>query len=185
MKTKLTKKTLRDPKTGKFLSSEKPGTVGTVNEIEKKALVEATGGDLDVAMFFLAWLKNGKNSKKAYLELHPDVTESSAGVLGCRMLNKINVSAILESYGIGVDAYMRQLMEGIKAKREVVIGAGEDAVLEYLPDHRTRRHYHKALGEMLKLEGATPVVQVNNQNNLQQNTIESLADEELDLLLNR
>lgn len=185
MKTKPTKKTLRDPKTGKFLASKKSGTVGTVNEVEKKALVEATGGDPDVAMFFLAWLKNGKNSTKAYLELHPGVKNESAQACGCRMLSRVKVSAILESYNLGIDAYMRQLMEGIEAKREVVIGSGEDSVIEYLPDHRTRRHYHKALGEMLKLEGAAPVVQVNNQNNLQQNNIESLADEDLDLLINR
>lgn len=185
MKTKLIKKTLRDPKTGKFLANKDKGAVLSAVELERSAIIEATGGDPDVAMFFLSWLKNGKNSKKAYLELHPDVTESSAGVLGCRMLNKVNVSAILESYGIGVDTYLQQLKAGIEANQNVVIGSGEDAIFESVPDHRTRRHYHKALGEMLKLEGAAPVVQVNNQNNLQQNNIESLADEDLDLLINR
>lgn len=175
------KQTARDPKTGKFLKK----SVTAVNEAEKKALVEATGGDPDVAAFFLAWLRNGKNSTKAYLELHPDVSPESARALGCRQLAKVNTSAILESYNLGIDAYLKQLMDGIDAKREVVIGSGEDATIEYLPDHRTRRLYHKALGEMLKLEGSVPVVQVNNQNNVQQNNIESLTDEDLDLIMNR
>lgn len=184
MKTKLTKKTLRDPKTGKFLADKDKGAVLSVAELERSALIEATGGDPDVAMFFLAWLKNGKNATKAYQELHPGVTLGSAQACGCRMLSKVKVSAILESYNLGLDAYMHQLRDGLEAKREVVIGNGEDASLEYLPDHRTRRHYHKALGELLKLEGPAPVVQVNNQN-LQQTNIESLADEDLDLIVNR
>jgi len=184
MKTKLTKKTLRDPKTGKFLANKDKGAVLSVAELERSAIIEATGGDPDVAMFFLAWLKNGKNSTKAYMELHPGVKVESAQACGCRMLSKVKVSAVLESYNLGLDAYMQQLRDGLEAKREVVLGAGEDAVLEYLPDHRTRRHYHKALGELLKLEGAAPVVQVNNQN-LQQNNIENISDEDLDALLDR
>ena len=179
-----TTKAVRDPKTGRFVRT-KTDSEKAVSDAEKKALVEATGGDPDVAAFFLSWLKNGKNATRAYLELHPGVKPESAQTCGCRMLSRVKVSAILESYNLGIDAYMRQLMEGIEAKKEIVIGSGEDSSLEYVPDHRTRRHYHKALGEMLKLEGVAPVVQVNNQNNLQQNNIENLSEEELDLLVNR
>lgn len=47
------------------------------------------------------------------------------------------------------------------------------------------RQYHRALGELHKLEGQSQPIVVN-QNNLQQNNnIESLPDDDLDLFLSR
>lgn len=180
-----TTKAVRDPKTGRFVRT-KTDSEKAVSDAEKKALVEATGGDPDVAAFFLSWLKNGKNATRAYLELHPGVKPESAQACGCRMLSKVKVSAILESYNLGIDEYMNQLKEGLTAEKTVSIGAGDDASYISIPDHKTRRHYHRALGELHKLEGqGQPSIQVN-QNNLQQNNnIESLPDEDLDLILNR
>jgi len=157
-----------------------------LEKLEQDAVIEAVGGDADLAAFFLAWLKFGRNSTKAYTHLHPNVKKESAHVLGCRMLSKVNVPAILESYGIGIHEYIAQLKDGLSAKKKIIIGMGEESTIDYVPDHKTRRHYHKALGEMLKLEGVVPVVQVNNQNNnIQKNSIESLPDDEMDELLER
>lgn len=162
---------------------------------ESKALIEAVGGDMDLAVFFSYWIKFGRDSSKAYLKMHPNVTKESARVLGCRMLQKVNPAAILESYNLGIDEYMDQLKEGIGAvvyetEPYITMNKKGQSVTKYrhvaIPDHKTRRHYHRALGELHKLEGQSqPSIQVN-QNNLQQNNnIESLPDEDLDLFLNR
>lgn len=172
----------------KNLRKKKPGeTVIVVSDTfdEKKALVEAVGGDIDLAVFFSNWLKCDRDSSKAYRMMHPNVTKGSARVLGCRMLQKVNPSAILESYGLGINEYMEQLKEGLNAEKMISIGAGDDASFIPIPDHKTRRHYHRALGELHKLEGQSQPIVVN-QNNLQQNnTIENLPDDDLDLFLNR
>ena len=74
-----------------------------------KELEKAFDGDLDLVLFFLSWVKNGRNATKAYLELNPSVDPASARVLGSRQLAKVNKQAILETYGLGLEEYMEQI----------------------------------------------------------------------------
>lgn len=124
-----------------------------------KELEKAFDGDLDLVLFFLTWVKNGKNASKAYLELHPDVDPHSARVLGSRQLAKVSIQSILEVYGIGLDEYVNQLREGHQATK------WNDFTGEREPDHKTRESYNKRLGMLLGVE--RPDSQVNVQVNVQ------------------
>lgn len=120
--------------------------------------LEAIIGDTEVTLFFLAWVKNNRNAKAAYLELNPHVDDASAKTLGSRMLSRVDRSLVLGTYGLDIKAYMDQLQEGIAATRLEDDGEG---IVER-PDHRVRREYHKALGQLIGVEGAaTTNVQVN------------------------
>lgn len=125
----------------------------TKKDIEQKlpALkeLEEIIGDTEVTLFFLAWLKNSRSAKAAYQELHPNVDENSAKTLGSRMLSKVDRSLVLAAYGLDINAYMTQLKDGLNAERYV--DDGEGMVKE--PDHKTRREYHKALGQVMGIEG--------------------------------
>lgn len=120
--------------------------------------LEAIIGDTEVTLFFLAWIKNGRDATKAYMEIKPNVTAGSAKTLGSRMLSRVDRSLILGAYGLDIKAYMDQLQEGLAATRLEDDGEG---IVER-PDHRVRRDYHKALGQIIGVEGlATTNVQVN------------------------
>ena len=120
-----------------------------------EALEEALGGDKELVLFFLAWIKNGRIASHAYKSLNPNVTDESSAVLGHRMyqkLREVNLSLILESYGLGPDKYFSKLQEGLEATKFEDLsggGFGKDEV----PDYNARRKYHEALGKMLKVEG--------------------------------
>lgn len=103
--------------------------------------------DEATALFFIAWVKNGLNAKKAYLKLHPDVGEHSAETLGSRMLKKVEVSAVLSAYGLGIETYFDQLKAGLEAAK------WNDFTGEREPDHKTRRAYHEVLGKLHGFEG--------------------------------
>lgn len=130
-------------------------------------LEEKFGGDKELVIFFLAWLKNGRNATKAYLEINPDVTTESAAVMGSLKLRKIKndigIDVILDVYGLGVDAYIKQLKEGLEATKFV-----DDFGILEVADHSTRRTYHEVLGKLLGLEkideksGTIVPVQINN-----------------------
>lgn len=111
--------------------------------------LEAVIGDNEVTLFFLAWIKNNRNAKAAYQELHPTVDEGSAKTLGSRMLSKVDRSLVLAAYGLDINAYMTQLKDGMGATRLEDDGEG---IVER-PDHKTRREYHKALGQIMGVEG--------------------------------
>jgi hypothetical protein len=130
-------------------------------------LEERFGGDKELVLFFLAWLKNGRNATKAYLAINPDVTTESAAVMGSMKLRKIKndigIEMILDVYGLGVDAYINQLKEGLAAVKFV-----DDFGIIQVADHTTRRTYHEVLGKLLGLEkkdenpGAIVPIQINN-----------------------
>jgi hypothetical protein len=108
-------------------------------------LVKIFNNNLDLMLFFITWLKNGLNASKAYKKLHPEVTDHSARTLGSRELAKVDKTAIMQSYGLDVETYFRQLKEGLKAIRL-------DAAGQVFPDHKTRRAYHEVLGKLLNIE---------------------------------
>lgn len=139
-------------------------------------LEAAFDGDKEMVLFFLAWLKYNRNATKAYQEIHPNVSNTVAAVLGSRKLRKVNIGLVLESYGIGVDDYFKQLKEGLSCVKYVGLAAIP------VPDHKTRRIYHKALGRILEIEDVENLnvnnVQINNSN-----SIDNLNDDELDDLI--
>jgi hypothetical protein len=136
--------------------------INIINDLEEKF-----GGDKELVIFFLAWLKNGRNATKAYLAINPDVTTESAAVMGSLKLRKIKndigIDVILDVYGLGVDAYINQLKEGLEATKFI----DEFGILS-VADHATRRTYHEVLGKLLGLEkkdekpGTIVPVQINN-----------------------
>lgn len=130
------------------------------NKPSLKELEKAFNNDLDLVLFFLSWVKNGRNATKAYLELNPHVDPASAGVLGSRQLKKVSVTAVLETYGVGLDEYINQLKEGHKATK------WNDFTGEREPDHKVRGEYNKRLGSLLGIENNT-----KNQVNVQVNNI--------------
>lgn len=109
-------------------------------------LEEAFEGDKDLVIFFITWLKNGLNATLAYKELHPNVTDHSARVLGTRKLAKVSIPILLAVYGLGVDRYYSQLSEGMDATK------WNDFTGEREADHKTREAYHKKLGRLLGIE---------------------------------
>ena len=96
--------------------------------------------------------------------------------MGSRLLKRVSIELVLESYGIGVGNYFDQLKEGLASVKYVGLMA------EPVPDQRVRRIYHQALGKMLGFE--SPDIQINNANiNQNQNSIDNLNDDELDDLI--
>lgn len=136
-----------------------------------KELEKAFDGELDLVLFFLSWVKNGRNATKAYLELNPNVDPASAAVLGSRQLKKVKIDAILETYGIGLQEYFTQLKEGHEAMK------WNDFTGEREADHKVRADYSKRIGLLLGIEKGGEL-----QNNTQNNYF-NLTDEQLDQLI--
>lgn len=152
----------------------------TINALEK-----TFNGDLDLVLFFLAWIKNGRNASKAYLELNPHVDPHSARVLGSKQLAKINIHSILEIYDLGYEDYFKQLREGLQANRKRAEIVDRDSkgqpIYAYFdePDHKVRNDYHKRLGELLGLEKGGSAFAPNYT----ENNYYNLTDEQLDQLI--
>lgn len=136
-----------------------------------KELERAFNGDLDLVLFFLCWIKHERNASKAYLELNPSVDPASAAVLGSRQLKKVNVEAVLEVYGVGLEKYFTQLRDGLDAVKSDMTG-------QVFPDHKTRDLYHTKLGKILGIEKGGNELAPNVQNNYF-----NLTDEQLDQLI--
>ena len=126
-------------------------TNGLNKEIEIKSLEKAFDGNLDLVLFFVSWVKNGRNATKAYKELNPHVDIASAQVLGSRQLAKIDRFAVMESYGLGLETYFQQIKEGHQATK------WNDFTGEREPDHATRKGYNDKLGKLLGVEKDTGI----------------------------
>ena len=125
--------------------TEQPRTIAE-QIVDAGLILEACNGDDHTAQFFLIWLQNGRNATEAYLSMHQGISRYSAQVLGSRELAKVDRAAVMESYGLGYDSYMKQLAAGLTATKLVGL-QGEE-----VEDHKTRRDYHKAQGEILGIE---------------------------------
>jgi hypothetical protein len=121
-----------------------------------KDLIKIFDNNIDLALFYVTWIKCGLNASKAYKELHPDVDDHSSRVLGSRTLARVNKSAIMEAYGLDHQLYFNQLKDGVKAERRDQFSG------EMYPDHKTREVYHTKLGKLLGIETDNPTVQINN-----------------------
>jgi len=127
--------------------------------ITVETVMAACSNDVDLAGFFVEWLQNGKNAAAAYQKLHPDVTYGSARVMGSQYLTRINKAALLEAYGLNMDAYLKQLNDGLNADR------WNDFTGDREPDHRARKPYHDKLGQLIGMETKEEVKpQINIQN---------------------
>ena len=122
-----------------------------------KDLVKLFDNNIDLALFYVTWIKNGLNASKAYKELHPDVDDHSSRVLGSRQLAKVNKAAILEAYGLDQQLYFNQLKEALGATK------WNDFTGEREPDHKTRQAYHDKLGRLLGIESDTPMINIENK----------------------
>lgn len=137
--------------------------------IDVNTMLEAFDGNEDLLLFFVTWLKNGMVAKFAYKDLHPNVTDASAEVLGSRWLSRVKPEVLMSVYQLDIHAYMRQLAAGLDAmrKRAEIVDRDEKGrpVYEYYdePDHITRKAYHDKLGRLLGIETNTPAIaaQVN------------------------
>ena len=157
-------------------------------------LEQALGGDKELVLFFLAWLKHNRNATKAYKELHPDCTEKSCGVLGSRMLGKVSIPVILDSYGLGMDTYFEKLKDGLNAvnielvkvvteKKDKKGKKKKEIKYEKVetPNYSVQSQYHERLGKILGVEGnnTNVAVQVNTNTNI----IDNISDDELEDLI--
>lgn len=107
------------------------------------SMMEEIIGDKEVPIFLSEWLKNGLNASAAYKALHPKVSDSSARVLGSKKLAKVNISAILAGYDLGVNDYMVGLREGLAATKF------NELTGEKVPDYRVRLEFQRILGKLL------------------------------------
>ena len=73
--------------------------------------------------FIDAYIANGGNATKAYMEINPDIEEKSARELGCRMLTKVNISnnELMDMMGM-TDAYLQEkLDQGLNATKTISV----------------------------------------------------------------
>lgn len=129
-----------------------------MTENKLKELIKIFDGNIDLALFYVTWIKNGLNASKAYKELHPNVDDHSCRTLGSRQLAKVDKNAIMQAYGLDHELYFKQLEEGVKAERRDQFSG------EMYPDHKTRQAYHDKLGKLLGIE--VDKAQVLNQINI-------------------
>ena len=140
-------------------------------QVSLPEITDLLGGDTELALFFVEWLDNGFNATKAYLKLHPNVTDHTARVVGSRWLAKVDISTVLEAMDLGRSKYLEQLKAGLNAGRIFAItkwdknGKKVQELDFSQPDHKVRRLYHEALGQMLGVEEKSGVKIQNNQFN--------------------
>lgn len=117
----------------------------TKPEMDMKKL-EKICGTKERTLFFLTWLRHGRNATKAYMELHPEVTERSAGVLGSKTLGNIDIKLVAQAYGLDTDKYFDVLKNAMNADK------WNDFTGEREKDYRTIKPYHDKLGKILGIE---------------------------------
>ncbi len=133
-------------------------------EPNTKDLKKIFNGDNELMMFFNEWWKAGRNSTKAYSELHKgeyDLTNPDdyavCATLGSRLFKKVDIFQVLVMYGMGPERYFKQLDDGLSAMKSDMTG-------QTYPDHKTRKDYHDKLGRLLGIETANNVINVQNNN---------------------
>lgn len=133
----------------KVVKTKKEEPHSMVEQITEAGIIlQACNNNEEVAQFFLLWLKNGRDASKAYSALHPNITNGSAKTGGWRLLTQVDRSLVAQAYGLGYDEYFKQLKEGLNAEKLQSI----NFEIHKVADHKTRRDYHKALGEIIGTE---------------------------------
>lgn len=117
--------------------------------------LEEVLGTKERVLFFVTWLKNGRNATKTYKELNPHVTDLSAQVGGSRMLSSIDIKVVASAYGLDTNKYFEVLRSAMDADK------WNDFTGEREKDYKTIKPYHDKLGKLLGIEQDTPQAQVN------------------------
>jgi hypothetical protein len=162
----MAKKKVKKKKTTKAIIPAPGSDISLLNDV--------FNGDAELALFFKTYLENDRNASKAYKILHRDCTDHSCRVLGSRKLAKVSIQVIMDSYGLGIDKYLKKLNEGLEANdsEEKIYSVGKGKKKKFItktitrPNHAVQKSYHDKLGEILKVEKlkdtTTVAVQVNN-----------------------
>jgi len=108
--------------------------------------------------FIEAYIKLNGNAKKAYLQVFPHVKESSAKVLGCNLLTKINLSMneLLDRIGVDDHVLSEKLNQGLNATVTKEVGIGKDKKKVITPNHYVVARY---LDMAYRLKAKYPVDQ--------------------------
>jgi hypothetical protein len=96
----------------------------------------------------------GKSHRRAALDAGFGVTPESASTLAARELSKVDVQEALQmalqEFGVTPRAVIQVVSDGMSAERTVILGNGDDAFADQVPDHSIRL---KAAGLASKLMG--------------------------------
>ena len=105
--------------------------------------------------FVNEYVKNDGNGKKAAQIAYDVANDATAAVIASENLTKPNIKAAIEAslvkHGITLDAAVKPIAEALNAERVVIVGNGDQAMAELVPDHNVRL---KASGMAIKLMGA-------------------------------
>lgn len=90
--------------------------------------------------FLKVWMENGYNATQAAKDTLT-CTEDGAAQAGSQMLRRIKVpiAALMDEMGMSDAKLMSALADGLTATKSVVVGQGEAARLEVIPDQGTRK----------------------------------------------
>lgn len=106
-------------------------------------------------------------------DLYPDADPKSAEVLVSRELNKVNVQIALQNelakQGITIETVVKPIKDALVAEKVHIVGNGEQAMAEIVPDHTTRIAAVKVASKWMGLENSAPeeakgntFIQINN-----------------------
>src|SRR3990167_4897578 len=99
-------------------------------------------------------IASGKTKQAAAMEAYDAKTPETASSIASETLKKPNVQQALaeafERHGITIDAATKPIADGLKADKVHIVGNGEQAMAEIVPDHTTRL---KAAGMAFNLMG--------------------------------
>lgn len=97
---------------------------------------------------------NNLPQQTAAEEVFPNQTPASASVSMSRELKKASVQDALaeafEKHGITIDAATKPIADGLKAEKVHIVGSGDEAFADVVPDHSIRL---KAAGMAFNLMG--------------------------------
>lgn len=124
------------------------------------------------AIFAKARIK-GKTRREAAMIAKPDISPSSAGKIGNRLSNNVNVQEViakaLAKHQATIDKHARNIGAAMDATKVSITGKGDEAFAEVTPDHMTRLAGGDRLVKLLGLdkptkETDTPVIPaINNE----------------------
>lgn len=81
------------------------------------------------------------------------VDEKTAGVMASQNLGKLSIQEALnaeyQKQGIDMAALVRPIADGLQAEKTIIIGSGDDAFADQIPDHSIRIAAAKLGGQWL------------------------------------
>jgi len=104
------------------------------------------------ALFYMLWLKHGRNAKEAYKEFNPQCTsDRSATANGYKMIKKLPKDLVLRSYlqayGLSEETYFKTMADALTSKQFF-----NPATRQLETDYKTIKPYHDKLGKLLDLD---------------------------------